>query len=582
MRHEELEFGHEELRKIRRKLHGLLISAALFSVFVNLLMLTAPIYMLQIYDRVLSSRSVETLVALTLLMTFLFIVMGCLDYARGRILARAGARFQAGLDERVFRADLDPAQVMAGSGTPPSAVRDADAIRQLLASPVVTALFDMPWTPVFLLAITLFHPWLGALALSGGALLVAVTLTNQALTRGPASVVAAQNRASDQLAERLQTEAPMVRALGLTDHAFQRWQQVRRTTLRSAIHVSDRQSQFAVFSKTFRQFLQSAMLGLGAYLAVQGAISPGAMIAGSILLSRALAPVDLAIGQWPLVQRARSAWLSLAQRLTTATCKTDRTALPTPASDVHVNNLTVIPEGHSYAVLRGISFHLKPGTALGVIGPTGAGKSTLAQVLTGTRAPSAGTVRLGGAALDHYASDALGRIVGYLPQRVLLFDGTIAENIAGFCPKADDATVIAAAQAADAHDLILSLPQGYDTKVTSGNNPLSGGQMQRICLARALFGTPPLVILDEPNSNLDHDGSVALNAAIQTVKLRGGAVVIMAHRPAAIQHCDMLMVLDDGCATEIGPRDEILRKRVRNAAQIHSIHGIGGGFDDRA
>ncbi|SEW31471.1 ATP-binding cassette, subfamily C [Aliiroseovarius sediminilitoris] len=582
MGHQQHAYGQKELRKIRHRMRGLLINAAIFSIFVNLLTLTAPIYMLQIYDRVLSSGSEATLATLTLLMAFLFLMMGCLDYARGRLLARAGARFQADLDERIFLLNLNSEQKPQDRPVTASAVRDVDAIRRLFSSPVMTAFFDLPWTPVFLLAITVFHPWLGALAVSGGVILVTITSLNQWLTRGPMAVLRNQTLHADQMAGRLQTEGQLVRALGLSETTTLRWKRLRIVALGTGLSLSDQQSLFAVMTKTFRQFLQSAMLGLGAYLALQGAISPGAMIAGSILLSRALGPIDIAVGQWPVAQQAKAAWQSLAQHLSDAPVGATRTTLPTPAANVQVSNVTVIPTGQSFAVLQNISFMLSPGTALGVIGPSGAGKSTLAQVMTGALRPSAGSVRLDGAALHHYGPAQLGRSIGYLPQRVVFFDGTVAENIAGFHPDTDDADVVAAATAAGAHQVILSLPDGYDTVVTPGNSPISGGQLQRICLARALYGAPPLVVLDEPNSNLDLDGSEALSVAIQGVKARGGVVVIMAHRPSVIQHCDLLMVLDRGRITDFGPREDILRKTVRNAYQLHALHNVERGSDANA
>ncbi|GHF08658.1 protease/lipase ABC transporter permease/ATP-binding protein [Aliiroseovarius zhejiangensis] len=577
-------FGREHLRRVRHRMRGLLVNAAIFSVFVNLLLLTAPIYMLQIYDRVLSSGSVATLVTLSLLMAFLFLMMGCLDYARGRLLARAGARFQAELDERAFQLDLavDPPQPQQQQSAPKGTIQNIDSIRRLLASPVMSAMFDLPWTPVFLLAITLFHPWLGALALSGGAVLIGAALLNQWLTRGPVAASLAHSRKADLLAGRLQTEGQMIRALGFTAGTGWRWQKLRQVALGAALCVSDQQSLFAVMTKTFRQFLQSAMLGLGAYLALQGEMSPGAMIAGSILLSRALGPVDVIVGQWPIAQRAQAAWRTLAADLSITQPTAAKTTLPRPAANVQLAHVTVIPAGQSFAVLQNISFSLHPGTALGVIGPSGAGKSTLARVLTGALRPTAGSVRLDGAALHQYDPAQLGHAIGYLPQRVVFFDGTVAENIAGFRPDTDDADIVAAARAAGAHEVILSLPDGYDTMVTPGMTPISGGQLQRISLARALFGDPPLVVLDEPNSNLDHDGSHALSLAIQAVKNRGGAVVIMAHRPSVIQHCDQLMVLERGRITDFGPREEILRKTVRSAPQHHALYSIEQGGDGHA
>ncbi|MCK0143961.1 type I secretion system permease/ATPase [Aliiroseovarius sp. F20344] len=572
MKQNQLIQGLEELRDQRRKLRGLMWSVALFSVFVNLLMLTAPIYMLQLYDRVLGSRSEATLIALTLLMAFLFLMMGVLDYARARILARAGAQFQAALDQRVFSAVM---RQPSGGGTT-AGLKDLEAVQKLLSSPVITAAFDIPWTPVFLFAISVFHPWLGILAVVGGGLLIGITVLNQIFTKGPLTQATVATIRADQLAEQMRTESEMVRALGMSSGAYQRWHQSRAVSLLENLRASDRLGQFSAMSKTFRQFLQSAMLGLGAYLALKGEISPGAMIAGSILLGRALAPVDAAVNQWQLVQRARSAWQALAELLAETPPEQDRTTLPRPAAKLRVDKLTVIPRGANRAVLRQVSFDMNPGEALGVIGPSGAGKSTLARVLTGVVPPDGGTVRLDGASLDNYSPEALGRYIGYLPQRVQMFEGTIAENIAGLDLQPDSAAVVAAAQMAGAHDLILSLSEGYDTHISPGGNTLSGGQMQRVGLARAIYGDPVILVLDEPNSNLDNDGTKALNTAIRAVKERGGAVMIMAHRPAAIKECEMLLIIDDGVTRSFGPRDEVLQAHVRNAEQIQSSQTNGG------
>lgn len=392
MKQNQLIQGLEELRSQRRKLRGLMWSVALFSVFVNLLMLTAPIYMLQLYDRVLGSRSEATLIALTLLMSFLFLMMGILDYARARILARAGAQFQASLDQRVFSAVMRQSSKNGGTT---SGLKDLEALQKLLASPVITAAFDIPWTPFFLFAISIFHPWLGILAIAGGGVLIGITVLNQIMTKGPLTKATIATHHADQMAEQMRVESEMVRALGMSSGAYKRWHQSRDVSLFENLRASDRLGQFSAMSKTFRQFLQSAMLGLGAYLALKGEISPGAMIAGSILLGRALAPVDMAVNQWQLVQRARSGWQALAELLAETPPEQERTALPRPDAKLSVDKLTVIPRGANRAVLRQVTFDLNPGEALGVIGPSGSGKSTLARVLTGVVTPDAGTVRLG-------------------------------------------------------------------------------------------------------------------------------------------------------------------------------------------
>ncbi|WP_370284689.1 type I secretion system permease/ATPase [Pseudooceanicola nanhaiensis] len=569
------EAGQAELRSVRRESRPLFWAAALFSMFANLLMLTGPLYMLQVYDRVLSSRSVATLVALSTIVAFLFLVMGILDYARARILARIGANFQARLDRRVFDA------VVRRSATQPdelaaTGLRDLESIQRLLGSSVLIALFDLPWTPIFLAGISLFHPWLGILAMSGGGLLVIITLLNQLSSKRPQLEASRANVRSELMSEQLRTEAEMLQAMGMREAAFTRWQSARQLSLRSQLRSADLTGTFSSITKTFRLFLQSAMLGLGAFLVLRGELSAGAMIAGSILLGRALAPIELAIGQWPLVQRASTGWKSLARLLSEVPPETARTALPRPRARLDVLQATVIPPGDSTAALRLISFTVEPGQAVGVIGSSGAGKSTLARALTGAWRVAGGKIRLDGAALDQYDPTELGRYIGYLPQRVQLFDGTIAENIARLRPDRDDAKIIAAARLADAHDMIVKLPEGYDTRVTANGGRLSGGQIQRIGLARAMYDDPVILVLDEPNSNLDNEGSKALNAAIRALKERGSSVLVMAHRPAAIQECDILLMLDGGTRVAFGPKEEVLRKMVTNHQQIQQATGPGG------
>jgi PrtD family type I secretion system ABC transporter len=571
------EIGREELRTARREARWLFRAAGLFSVFVNLLMLTGPLFMLQVYDRVLGSRSEETLLALFILMAFLFTMMGLLDYSRGRVLARIGAGFQSRLDRRVFSAVLRKAAASARPDTVTNNLRDLEAVQRLLAMPVFTAFFDIPWTPVFLAAILIFHPWLGILALVGGAILITVTALNQWLTRTPLDQANAATLRAEHMAQQLRDEAEMVRSLGMQDAAFDRWHLAREKALGDGILASDRTGGFAVLSKTFRLFLQSAMLGLGAYLVLQGELTAGAMIASSILLGRALAPVDLAIGQWQAITRARSGWTGLARLLSEIPPEAPRIQLPRPRAHLKAESVTVIPPGQSQATLRMVNFELLPGQAMGVIGPSGAGKSTLARAITGVWRPAGGKIRLDGATLDQYDPAVLGCHIGYLPQRVQLFDGTIAENIARLALAPDDEAVVSVARKAAAHEMILRLPDGYNTLVSGGGGMLSGGQIQRIGLARALYGNPVLLVLDEPNSNLDNEGTQALNAAVKAIKAEGGAVLIMAHRPAGIQECEVLMVLDQGMVRALGPRDKVLAETVRNAQAIQASGGRSGG-----
>ena len=566
--------GREELRQIRKRSRALYWAVGIFAAFANLLMLTGPLYMLQVYDRVLGSGSEETLVALTLLVVFAYSVMGLLDYTRGRIMARVGARFQDDLDRRVFDAVVRKSAVAPDIKTNAS-LADLEAVQRTITSPVLMAAFDLPWTPIFFAAIFVFHVWLGYLALAGGAVLIVIAIANQYLSRGAQARAAIAGQQASGMSDQIRTEAEMVQAMGMRDAAFTRWQKARSEALAGQVRAADVGGTFTSMTKTIRLFLQSAMLGMGAYLVLQNELTPGAMIAGSILLGRALAPVEMGLNQWPVVQRGLTGWRNLVNLL--GAVAPERTELPKPRAKLVAKNLTVVPPGEKQASLKSISFSVEPGQAVGVIGPSGAGKSTLARTLTGVWRPAGGSVRLDGAALEHYGSETLGRHIGYLPQRVSLFDGTIAQNIARLLDTPDDAKVVAAAKMAAAHEMILELTDGYDTMISAGQVRLSGGQMQRIGLARALYDDPVILVLDEPNSNLDNDGSQALNQAIRAMKASGRSVLIMAHRPAAIQECDTLLVLDGGVRMAFGPKDEVLKGMVKNHQEIQkSPKGTGG------
>ncbi|SOC07210.1 ATP-binding cassette subfamily C protein [Rhodobacter sp. JA431] len=576
MKRDELAAGKAELRAARAENRRLFWAVGLFSVFVNLLMLTGPMFMLQVYDRVLGARSVETLTALFLLVLFLFTAMGLLDYARGRVTARIGARVQASLEARVFDAALRRNALAPNDAISTAALRDLDAVNKFLSSPVFLAIFDLPWVPVFLSAIFLFHPLLGLLSICGGVLLIAVTLINQWVTSRPLQMATGAQIASERMSDQLREEAELIQALGMRNAAFGRWRKARSQAADSMLGATDMGGGFTTFTKTFRIFLQSAILALGAYIVLQGEMTAGAMIAGSILMGRALAPVEQAVGGWAIVSRARDGWGRLALLLSTMPRQPNHTALPRPKAVLEAQTLTVAPPGSQSPTLRAVSFRLDPGQALGVIGPSGAGKSTLARAICGLWRPANGSLRLDGATLDQYDPDVLGQLIGYLPQRVTLFDGTIAENIARLSDNPNPEMVVDAAKRAAAHKLILDLPEGYDTKVTQAGGRLSGGQIQRIGLARALYGNPVLLVLDEPNANLDNEGSQALNIAVRGMKAAGGAVLIMAHRPAAIAECDTLLVLDNGIRRAFGQREEVLKAMVQNAAEIGRKPGPGG------
>lgn len=554
-------------------LKGLFWTIAIFSTVVNLLMLTAPLYMLQVYDRVIPSRSKETLLALTLLIAALFAIMGILDYIRSRMAARIGAIVQTRLDDRVFRAVLRRSVLSSERSKPSSGLKDLEAVQKLASSPILFAVFDMPWAPLFILAIFSFHPYLGYLALSGGLFLVLVTFLTQRFTRKPEQDSTMATAQGEAFAETIRQQGEMVQALGMRDSVLSRWKRMRDNALDAQLKSSDLVGQFSTITKTFRYFLQSAMLGLGAYVVLRGEMSAGAMIAGSILMGRALAPVEQAIGGWPLVVRARQGWASLKTLLENTPESEEPLPLPRPRARLEVSQLTVVPPEQQKASLRMLDFNVEPGQALGVIGASASGKSTLARVLTGIWRPAGGAVRLDGATLQHYEQDVLGSYIGYLPQDVVLFNGSVAENIGRMLPEPDPAKVVAAAKKAGAHDMILGLPQGYDTPVYAGGSRLSGGQKQRIGLARAFYGDPVMMVLDEPNSNLDAAGQDALNLAIRQAKSEGRIVIIMAHRPAGIAECDTILIVDNGTAKAFGPRDEVLKAHVRNYAQVAQVSG---------
>lgn len=560
--------GHRALTSARNQGLPLIFAVVLFSIFANLLMLTGPLFMLQVYDRVLSSRSEETLTALFLLMTLLYGIFGLLDYARGRVLARIGARMQSLLEGRVFEVALrrrnlgqNPAEVSSGQ-------RQLQALQAAFTSPALLGVLDIPWTPFFLTAIFLFHPALGLLAVLGSLLLIAIALANQLCSR---SLVQEANNAAFN-AEACVSEAlragDLVASQGMEGALRGRWLGLQNLAAATALRAGDRVHVAVALGKSFRFFLQSAMLALGALLVLQGALSAGAMIAASILLGRALAPIEQTIGHWSGLQRAVLGWRGLRELLAILPTEKIRTNMPKIEASLSVQNLTVFPPGARNATLSGISFELKPGQALGVIGPSGAGKSTLARALLGIYPPAAGEIRFGGARLEQYPADKLGQMIGYLPQFVPFFSGTIAENIARMDKDPEYGQIIAAAQKAMAHAHILSLPAGYETMLSQDQDVLSGGQRQRVGLARALYRGPQFLVLDEPNSALDLAGSEDLNATIKAQKAEGKCAIIFTHRPMAIAECDLLLVLEAGRMTAFGPRDQVLRERIANFEDI--------------
>ena len=537
--------GYREIGGALAESKRLFVSVGLFSVFVNILMLTGPLFMLQVYDRVLTSRSEATLVTLIGIVAFLFLMMGVLDHARGRVLARAGARLQARLDSRVLRAILARAIAPAERARPATGVRDLEAIQRFFAGSGPFAFFDAPWTPVFLCALFMFHWTLGALAVFSGVLLLLIALLNQARTARLQQEVGEAHNRSTHFVEQMRASSETVQGLGMQDAVIARSGALRDELLDRTLAASDRSGFFGVTAKTLRLFLQSMMLGLGAWLAIHGQVSFGVMIAASILLGRALAPIDQAVAQWPQLQRVLAARRSLAELLRQTPPEQARTTLPQPRAIMEAQGLTVAAPGATVSAVRGATFRLEPGQAAGIAGPSASGKSTLARALAGVWRPAGGSVRLDGAALDQYGQ-TLGQHIGYLPQEVVLFEGTVAENIARMSPAARDEDVVDAARRTGAHEMILRLPGGYDFEVSAGGAALSGGQRQRIALARAFYGAPVVVVLDEPDSNLDADGTTALAHAIEQHKRHGGAAVIVAHRQSTFAQCDQVYVMEGG------------------------------------
>lgn len=557
-----------ELGLAIRKHRTAIVLVVVFSIFVNLLGLTGSLFMLQVYDRVLPSRSEPTLLMLFLVVAMLFAAMGLLDMIRGQVGARIGATLQTDLDARVFKASLSPPPQPKAQMAAATALYDLEAVRKFLSSPLAFAFLDLPFAPLYLAAIFIFHPMLGWLAGGGGAVLICIMLINQWVSRAPSELAGRTAAGSTRVAEQLRAQADTVRGLGMSAAAVGRWRKERDSALAADIALSDSNGSFGAMVKALRMFLQSAMLALAAWLVIDGSMTAGGMIASSILMGRALAPIEQLVGGWSQVTRAAKGWASLRTLLAAVPDQVALTKLPRPKARLLVTDLSVVPPGESKLTLNRVTFAIEPGQAVGVIGESAAGKSSLARALVGLWKPAGGEIRLDGARIDQYESDTYARYVGYLPQDVVLFDGTVSENIARLQSGADSESVIRAATLAGAHQMILGLPKGYDTAVGQVGTKLSGGQKQRIALARALFDDPVVVVLDEPNSNLDAAGSDAINAAIRQLKAQGRIVIVMAHRPAALAECDLLLMLRNGQAAAFGPRDEVLRASVANHAKL--------------
>jgi PrtD family type I secretion system ABC transporter len=547
-----------------------------FSFFINMLMLTAPLYMLQIYDRVLSSRSVETLVALTVLAASMLLVMGLLDFVRSRILVRTSAQIDRNLGPRVFEAIFRQSLIEPNTNRG-QALRDADTVRQFLAGPGPFAFFDTPWMPLYLLVIFLFHPILGYVALAGAVVLLVLAVLNEVLTRDSLQRASQEISTANAVAAAGLRNADAIGAMGMLWPILNKWRYQHERGIALQGRASDSAGTITAVSKAVRIFLQVAILGAGASLAIKQLITPGTMIAASIIMSRALAPAEQAIGHWRGFVAMRAAYNRLNYLLECHRVGENPLPLPAPKGHLTVESLVAAPPGAPKPVLRNISFSLSPGEALGVIGPSASGKTTLARLLLGVWTPISGTVRLDGAEVSAWPSDRLGQYLGYLPQDIELFDGSVADNICRFAEDADPEAIVRAAKGADVHGLILNLPRGYETRVGEGGATLSGGQRQRIGLARALYGDPVLVVLDEPNANLDAAGDAALTRAILGLKQHGATVIVMAHRPSAIAAVDKLLILRDGQVQDFGSRKEVFaRNRVQPAPSRFTVVNAGG------
>ncbi|HEX2890789.1 type I secretion system permease/ATPase [Vineibacter terrae] len=546
-----------ELARLVRFSGSYLGTAAAFSLAINLLYLAGPLYMLQVYDRVVPSGSELTLLMLTLALLMAYLALAGLDTVRARLLTRASVRLDRRAAPRVMKAIVDhPA---SAGGARSQLLRDFDHLRQFIGGAGIHALFDLPWAPVYIVVIGMLHWMLGAFALGCCMLLVMMALVNEWLVRAPladANAAAARNYSFTEMSLR---NAEAIRAMGMMDGLLRRWSRDRHRTLERQVVASDRAATVQGIMKFLRLSMQSVILGLGAWLVIERNVTGGAMFAASLLLGRALQPVEQIVGSWRTLVSVRGAWRRLDELFRVGVAGAPTVTLPRPAGHLAVEELTFVAPGGTRPLLRGVSFDLQPGEVLGVIGPSGAGKSTLARQLVGVLAPSAGAVRLDGADVGPWARGTLGQHVGYLPQDIELFADTAAANISRFRP-GDDAAIIQAARMAGVHDLILRLRHGYDTQVGEGGEVLSGGYRQRLALARAVYGDPSLVVLDEPSSNLDADGDAALADCIRGLKQRGATVVLISHCPGTIGLADKLLVLREGTVVLFGPHADVMRR----------------------
>lgn len=555
--------GPSELTGVLVKSRSSFLGAFVFSMMINLLMLTGSMFMLQVYDRILPSRSIATLVGLSSIVLVLFAFQGLLEIIRGRLLGRIGAALDETLAERTYDAMVRSTLSGSAQGDGGQPLRDLEQVRSFLSGAGPGALFDLPWMPLYVLVCYAFHPWLGIAALCGAALLLVLTLLAETLGRKPARLAMAHAAQRNTVSESSRRNAEVLVSMGMLSPLTRLWGSNNNKLLRAQERATDIAGTLSTITKMMRMVLQSGVLALGAYLVIVGQASPGVIIASSILVARALAPVELATANWKNFIAARQSWRRLEKLLRDMPEKREPHPLPAPAAVLTVSNLAVAPPGAEAFALHGINFALHAGSGLGIIGRSGSGKSTLARALVGVWPANLGSVRLDGAAIEQWSPQSLGRHIGYLPQDVELFAGTVAQNIARFREDADPVATIAAAKAAGVHDLVTQLPEGYETQIGESGAKLSGGQRQRIALARAIHGEPFLVVLDEPSSSLDAEGEEALTRALLAIRERNGVAVVVAHRPSALAGLDQVLVLADGRQRAFGPKDEVLRDVMR-------------------
>jgi PrtD family type I secretion system ABC transporter len=552
------------------KYSPILLSVALFSGVINILALAGSFYMLQVYDRVLPSQSVATLVGLSVLMFGLYAINGMLEYLRARIMSRVGTRIDKTLTPRVFSAVQILPLKSRGGGDGMQPLRDLDQVRNFMSGMGLMALFDLPWMPIYLCFVYLLHPMLAMVAVGGAIVLVILTIITEYRSSNPlkaASVAGSQRMA---LAETARRNAESIHAMGMAPAIGQRYDAINNEYLAYQLKAADAAGGIGNVTKVIRMLLQSSVLGLGAYLVIKNELSGGAIIAASITVSRSLAPIESAIAHWKGFISARLSAKRLGDLLAAAGDIGEAVvALPPPTKQLQVEQLVVAPPGQREAIVKGVSFVLERGDALGVIGPSGSGKSTLARALVGVWQPltPGSAVRLDGASLDQWSAENLGPHIGYMPQEVELFDGTVADNIARLDSNASSEAVVAAAKAAGSHDLIVRLADGYQTRMGESGRSLSGGERQRVALARALYKEPFLVVLDEPNASLDAAGDTALTEAIVAVRKRGGIAIVIAHRPSALAAVNKVLVMANGQARAFGPKDEVLRNMLQSVPQ---------------